>query len=193
MALRRPTADELGSGTPEELAQLAAECLARLEPGRQPLPLFTQLARIVVLSTVEVVPFRLSPTKLEVLLGRRTPDDLWWPNQWNVPGIVLSPTDEERDNHDYVTPGERILSTEFHNTVRSKGDVHVFDAQRRTGPRGSEQTVFCWAEVDVVEGHTQPSGGQFFDALEIVTDPPPDLVEGHAATIEQATAYYLNS
>lgn len=178
--------EQLQSGSPEEIAVLAANCLALLEPGVQPLPLFEQIARLTVLSTVEVVPFRETLGELEVLLAKRSADDLWWPNKLHIPGTVLMPTDEERYLGDYETPIERIIKNEFNNTVARVDTIHVFDAHRRSGARGSEQTVFCWTKVDLNNGHIEPSGGEFFDVTALLSRR--DLIVGHAETVDSAIA-----
>ena len=191
MTLRSPSQEQLSAATPEELAALAAECLTRLEPGRQPLPLFTQLGRLTVLSTVEIVPLRASSSILEVLLAPRPATDPWWPNQWHLPGSVLLPSDAGTGIGDYDAIADRILGSEFRNTVARKGNVHVFDAKCRSGVRGSEQTVFGWTEVDLAEGTTKPFGGRFFEAKRVLTEPfPADIIVGHDETIRLALADY---
>lgn len=191
MTLKRPTPEQLSAATPEELATLAAECLARLEPGRQPLPLFAQLGRLTVLSTVEIIPLRAKSAGLEVLLAQRPEADLWWPNQWHLPGAVLLPTDSGAGLGDYDAIADRILGSEFRNTVTRTGNVHVFDAKCRSGARGSEQTVFGWAEVTLPEPIDKPVGGRFFEVGRIPTETLADgLIVGHDETIHRALASY---
>ena len=180
--------------TQAQIADLATSCLERLEPGRQPLPLFTQLARHVVTSTVEVVPLMERNDKIEVLMAKRSDDDLWWPGQWHLPGTVLLPTDAVSHAYDYETIVARLYTDEFSQSVVKRGDARVFDVQRRLIPRGSEQTVFAWSLIDLVEGVDAIEGGELFDAETIHEQLQGQVVvEGHLNTVKLALAEYRNS
>ena len=175
----------------DELASLAASCLERLEPGRQPLPLFIQLARLVVTSTVEMVPLRQVNDHEQVLLAQRPDDDLWWPGQWHLPGTVLLPTDDASNVHDYNTPVNRLYKDEFAGTVSMKGNVNIFDAQRRSGARGSEQTVFGWSLIDLADGYEDVSGGQLFDADHVANELAGEsVIDGHLGSVKRALKHY---
>lgn len=184
----------LDNMTQAELAELAAACLEKLEPGRQPLPLFTQLARLVVTSTVEMVPIRIKDNKLEVLMAKRPDDDPWWPGQWHLPGAILLPTDNASDVHDYDTPVERLYVEEFGQSVIKSGDVNIFDVQRRLIPRGSEQTVFGWSLIELADGISEVRGGKFFD-VDTIDDQldRESVVDGHIDTVNNALANYRQS
>src|SRR5580704_17304344 len=67
--------------------------LKKLEPGFQPYPIFEQIARIVVLPIVELIPLRMHNGTLQVLLIQRAADDEYWPNLWHTPGTVVRSTD----------------------------------------------------------------------------------------------------
>lgn len=180
--------------SPTELAELAALCLEKLEPGRQPLPLFTQLARLVVMSTVEVVPFKQTSAVPKVLLSKRPDDDLWWPGQWHLPGTVLLPTDNAANVHDYDTPVERLLKDEFEGSIVKSGDLNIFDAQRRSGPRGAEQTVFGWTAINLANGFEDVVGGELFDASNVEAELGGEAtVEGHLLTVSRALRGYKPS
>ena len=192
MPFSRPNLEDISQASSEELAQLAADCLARLEPGHQPLPLFKELSRLVVLSTFELVPIRPQPTGPEVLLTQRDGNDVWWPNQWHLPGVVLLPTDKEEYPGDYDTPLQRILEGEFSGSIKPVSDIHIFDTMRRSGPRGSEQTAFGWVEVEPDLSVPQPNDIRFFDALAVVENPPAEgLIATHDQTIRLAMNHYL--
>jgi len=196
MTFNMPSNEQLKSATPAELAQLAAECLAGLEPGRQPLPLFKELARLVVLSTVEIVPLRKSNDRFEVLLAKRPEDDIWWPNQLHLPGSVQMPMgdDEPFSTDDYTTPVDRILADDFGDSVTRIGDVKLFDVQRRHDVRGSEQTAFAWTQADLASGAQKVKGGDFFDADIVMNDPDAfRLIEGHAEIIDKALSDFRES
>lgn len=192
MSLFRPTAEQLAELSTQDLAAIAADCLSRLEPGRQPLSLFTQMARLSVQSTVEVVPLRKTTNSTpDVLLAMRDAADPWWPNQWHLPGAVLLPTDEATDVHDYRSPVTSIMDKEFDHTISVTGSVRPCEPLRRKGVRGSEQTVLCWAEVELVDGAELSPNGQFFD-IEMVLDGGlgEDLIGGHRENILSALSDY---
>ena len=175
----------------DELANLAAECLERLEPGRQPLPLFTQLARLVVTSTVEMVPLKNTGENPKVLLAKRSDDDPWWPGQWHLPGTVLLPTDKVSDVHDYRTPVDRLYKDEFHGSIIRDGDVNIFDSQRRVDARGSEQTVFGWSHIDLTAGFDEVVGGELFDVNNVDSELAGEsVINGHLLSVKRALRHY---
>jgi hypothetical protein len=177
--------------TQEELAELATSCLERLEPGRQPLPLFTQMARLVVTSTVEMVPFMPVNENPKVLLAKRSDDDPWWPGQWHLPGTVLLPTDAALDVHDYGTPVDRLFKDEFHGSIVRDGPVTIFDAQRRSWARGSEQTVFGWSRIDLARGSDEVSGGELFNAEYVENELAGEsVIDGHLSSVKRALRHY---
>jgi hypothetical protein len=177
--------------TPDEVADLAAACLERLEPGRQPLPLFTQMARLVVTSIVEIVPFDSKSDWPSVLMAKRPDDDPWWPGEWHLPGAVLLPTDVISDRHDYNTPVTRLLAEDFKNSVVIDGQVRIFDTIRRSGVRGSEQVALGWTNVMVADGVAEVVDGTFFDADHIERELAGEaVVRGHLPIIRSALDHY---
>jgi hypothetical protein len=196
MPLIRPSAEELDAAPPEELANLAAELMARLKPGRQPLPFFTQIARLVTLSTFEVTPFRTIGSKVEVLLAKR-PDTQdggtkdWWPGKLHLPGNVVLPA-EEIGIRSYDNLADTILTDEFGGSIARTSPVTLYNAQPRTGERGSEQTVFGWADVDLTHDATKPIGGDFYDAEAVLSNPKGhNVLAGHELNIEMALGKYI--
>lgn len=177
--------------TQDELAILAADCLERLDPGRQSFPLFRQLARLVVTSTVEIVPLVIRGYTVEVLLAKRSHDDAWWPDMWHLPGTVLLPTDGTSGVHDYDTPVERLIKEEFGSTIIKVGSVNVFDVQRRQTPRGSEQTVFAWVLVEHSGDVSRVHESRLFD-VETIDEQlvGQNVIEGHLDTVRKAISSY---
>ncbi len=82
--------------------------LSQLEPGVVPLEIFTQIARVMRLPTVVLVPVRWMDEKLEVGLARRDAHDLWWPNLLCMTGTVLRSTDTME------SALQRLLEDELH-------------------------------------------------------------------------------
>lgn len=198
--LRVPTQEEVAMLSVQERAEFAAALLEGLEPGRQPLDLFTQFARLTVMSTVELIAFDSNPPgNTQVLLTQRPSDDPWWPNMWHVPGTALLPTDivTRDETIDFTDecfnpfekyekgPIDRILKNELQDCVVVIDGPHLLQARPRLGIRGPENTVFFYAQVDQVEDKL--AVGEFFDVEAVLSTPPEGgLIVGHQYIIEQA-------
>ncbi|HSW37369.1 MAG TPA: hypothetical protein VLG37_03320 [Candidatus Saccharimonadales bacterium] len=204
--LRVPTDEEVARLSPADRARMAAAYLKGLETtSKLHRELFVEVARLMVLSTVELVPLRTNTNtgNVEALLTQRPADDPWWAGQWHVPGTVISPTDEVSHDDDidfddpkfdpiatYRTPIDRIVKGELQDGIRIVDKLWPLIARYRTGIRGHESTVMLWTEVEVAEG-PQPPVGQFFEATNISQNPPAGgLIVGHGFLIECAAAAY---
>lgn len=169
-----------------ERERQAIEFLASLEPGPQSSRIFDEIARLVVLSTVEAV--LLNDT--QVLLSQRPESDVW-SHQWHNPGQVQMPMspDDTTPDLDYTGPVDRIIVDEFGYTVIRTSPVVVLGPERRHSLRGSEQTVLAMTDVAVRAGATLPENAQFFDVDEVLARPPGlILINGHTEAIERAIA-----
>jgi hypothetical protein len=82
--------------TPHDITA-CAELLKRLEPGFLPLEIFTQVARLVRLPMVDVVPLRYEDGVAMIGTLRRSHDDPWWPDEWHLPGTAFRSTDTLED------------------------------------------------------------------------------------------------
>lgn len=76
-----------------QLITTATSALEQLEPGFLPLEVFNQVARLVRLPMVDLVPVKIENNNLQIGLVKRADDDLWWPSMWHLPGTVLRSTD----------------------------------------------------------------------------------------------------
>lgn len=188
-----PTPEEVASLTPDERAIRAAAYLGGLEKGRQPEVLFKELVRLMVISTVELVPLRRNPARgnTEVLLGQRSATESYWPRMWHIPGVVVLASDTVEHRHDFDGSVGRILDNELQGRLKVVGEVSILEVQRRRmEERGDEVTVVHWAEVSN-ETRVLPPGHQFFDVAGILRQPPESgIVDGHTALIERAAAAY---
>lgn len=73
-----------------------AECaalLGHLEPGFLPQEIFGQVARLVRLPMVDLIPIRREGWSRSIGLVQRDEDDTWWPGMWHLPGTHLRSTD----------------------------------------------------------------------------------------------------
>ena len=172
----------------ESVANRAANLLSMLEPGRQPGRLFRQLARLMVINTVELVPIRQTRKGLlEVLLLQRAENDPFWPGQWHIPGAVALPTDPVTHGHDYGAPIARVME-EIGGSIRILDGPNQLETQRRVGARGHEVTVIHWGEVD-----GEPANGTFHNVLDVMLRlPEGNIVDGHANIVDRVARVYEN-
>lgn len=153
------------------------QLLGKLEPGFLPLPIFLEVARLTVTSTLELVPLRLRGDVVEVLLVKRPPDDPHWAGLPHTPGTVLRATDPPDG---LATALQRLLGKELPGLTLASEPVflkHLFHQVRR----GVENTLVFFAEVD-----GEPTEGEFCPVGQL----PPDLVDTQVDFIKEAAAAY---
>lgn len=141
-----------------------------------PPEVFEAIGRVSVYPAIEFVILRNKGTATEVLLTRRSPDDITWPNMYHVPGTVLRPTDnsfEDAMSRLYVDElaGFELSSPQFVG-------AHFNHYARGTGV-GFEY----YASV-----MNEPTNGTFFN----VTDLPDDLIVEQRAILQRALNVYQN-
>jgi hypothetical protein len=161
--------------TQREVDQLA-DLLGRLEVGFLPPPIFIQIARLVALPIIEIVPLRLDADgEAEVLLTRRPADDPTWPGLLHTPGTVIRATDRS-----FVDGMDRILGEELMG-ISTGPPIFVGNAIHRQG-RGTE-----FAAIYFVEVKGDPGGGDgFYKSSEL----PRDLVQSQRGFIDQAVRLF---
>jgi hypothetical protein len=150
--------------------------LKKVHPGFLPYPLFTEVARIVALPILEVVPMRMHHGKVEVLFLKRDAKDDVWPNALHTPGTVIRSTDIKDGAMD--TAFRRIFDDELAGTKVSEPVFVCLDA--RVSLRGAEQAQVYWVEV-----LDEQKAGAFYsiDAL-------PNLVETQGKFIHAAATAF---
>ena len=185
--LRIPTDEEVAALDPVIRAEMAAALLKGIEPGRQPLDLFTQLSRLTVASTVEIVPIREQSEGPEVWLSQRSKDDRWWPGKWVLPGAVILANDTRDTNNSLTGPIARLFESEL-GGIRQVDDLHQLPSQFRYDGRGTEVTTQYWTRV---ETGAEPYQGQFFNVSELrENEPEGGVLDEGWLTIERAVADY---
>lgn len=159
----RPTEEEV-----RELIRL----LSRLEVGILPFEVFLQVARLVALPILEIVPLRLRDGRVEVLLLARPIDDRLWPGQLHTPGSVIRTYDSPPDFSGAI---KRVLEDELMGTEVSV--LHFVKTFLNQNERGKECASAYWAEV-----LEEPKVGRFYP-----TDTLPDnLMTSQVGFIEDA-------
>lgn len=161
--------------------EMARRVLSKLKPGFLPLGIFLEVARLVPISTAEVVPIRKEADgQVSILMTKRDSKDPHWPNMWHTPGSVIRSTDTAGSYKDAFA---RVLNDEL-NGIAHIGEPQYFgmDILRDTA-RGRENAALHYIEVT---GETDR--GQFFpvDAL------PEDMLEHQVPMIRQAVEAFRN-
>lgn len=158
--------------------KLAAELLSRLQPGFLPTGIFMQIARLTVLTIVEVVPLRLNADgQVEVLLIERPSDDPVWPGQLHTPGTVVLADQGEAG----IDKGlERIRVKELKGVPTSPPVFVEYRLHRSL--RGMEHAKIHWCEIG-----GEPRVGQFFLAAQL----PADTLASQIDFIKKAADAYL--
>jgi hypothetical protein len=166
--------------TPEEIQQ-TADLLSKLEPGFLPYPVFEQVARLVALPIIEVIPLRKSPDgQAEVLLIERPDDDPLFAGALHTPGTVIRATDVHKPGMHNWPAFERVIQEELKGTEVSPPQYvgSMFHASKR----GAEQAQLYWVEVK-----SEPKVGRFYD----VNNLPSELIESQRDFITLAVKDFL--
>lgn len=131
-------------GLSDEEIKLAADLLSKLDIGYLPTPIFDQTIRLVVCSTIVIVPLKQTAKGFEVLLRLRgdEPTNPVWPNHWHLPGTMLRPTDKPGDYSDAFNR----LQDEMGGTVRHDQLRFIRTAFTQT-KRGRELTQLYYMMV----------------------------------------------
>lgn len=152
--------------------------LSKLEPGFLPYPIFKQIARLVVMAIIEVVPLRIVEGKVQVLLIERPHSDDIWPGELHTPGTVVRATDLGKDSKGTF---DRILNEELDSIEVS--DPYFVGTIFHNGKRGAEFAQIFWVEV-----LGEPKVGEFYDA----NDLPKNIMDQQLKFINQAIDSYKN-
>lgn len=182
------------TASPERASEQAVvEYLQSLELGAVSTKLFNELARIMVVSTIEMVPLRVSEEgKTQVFLTPRPEDDVW-AGQWHVPGTALRASDHIEDRHDFSDAFARLLGTggELHKEGITVVTAPVAtDAEVRDTHRGHE-----FSRIHYVEVEGEPAGeearGRYFDVEGFPGNvPTPGVIDHHIAFIIDAASKF---
>lgn len=168
---------QTGVGVPPE--DVVAAELAQFKPGYLPKPIFLQLAQLLTLPIVEVVPLRKRGERVEILLTQRSADDPFWPRQWHVPGTVVRATDTPGT---FADPLQRVLQQELKGVATAEPEF-VKTVFHHSG-RGMEMSQIFWVEVT-----GEPIVGEFYDTDNL----PPTVVTSQLDFIPAAIAHFKKS
>jgi hypothetical protein len=152
--------------------------LKRLEPGKLPLPVFLEIARLNVIPIIEIVPLRKKDGKIQVLLTKRDDNDPNWPGMYHTPGTVVRASDV---NSEYNEAFGRILEGELVG-LRTSEPVFVYPLLHKV-KRGMESSLVFWVEVK-----EDPKIGEFFD----IDSLPENIIDTQVEFIKKAAEDYKN-
>ena len=160
----------------KEIDQVASK-LSKLEPGFLPFAIFHQIARLVTMAIVEIVPLRKSPEgKIEILLLKREADDPIFPRQLHSPGKVVLASDTAGSFNSTL---QRVLSEEL-TGVRTSKPVFVKSMLHHSG-RGMEVSQIFWVEV-----YGDSTVGEFYN----VNNLPATIMQSQLDFIPAAIAHF---
>jgi hypothetical protein len=178
---------------------LVAQGMEDLEEGRQPFPIFIQMARVVPLATYEAAMIRPSETDegIEVVLKQRKSEgenrDVW-DGQWHIPGTALSSDDEHLpDFSDFSVVRNRLFKAEAGDALRLTDDPFFLPPVRRPSARGKEITIRELVPVELKGGMGLPSNTEFVNVRNVLANPPEGgFVETHELFLTQLLEKYNN-
>lgn len=155
-----------------------AEGLSRLEPGKLPLKIFIEIARLTVIPILEVVPLRLGEKgSVEVLLLERDSADPIWGGLLHTPGTVIRASDTQGD---YSDGFQRILTGELQG-IQATDPVFVKNVLHKV-KRGMEAAAVYWVEV-----LHEPLNGEFHEVSKL----PEKIVNTQTAFIQEAARSFI--
>lgn len=153
-----------------------AEQLKDIPAGFLQQDLFNQIARLGVLSYIELLVYRMNDGQVEVLLTRRAPDDKFWPNMYHNPGTVLRPNDSTMS---FTSAINRLIKDEYANQAINNGPYFAglwFDQLER----GKGLGIIAWTELDSCPV------GSFYPINQL----PEAMIKGQANYIQKAARQY---
>jgi hypothetical protein len=156
----------------DEEIQQAAHILSKVEPGKLPLPIFLEVARLTVTPILEVVPIRIMNGKVEVLLIERDVSDPIWGGKLHTPGTVIRAS----DNENYFADAFGRILNELAN-ASIKGEPAFVNRVLHQVKRGRELAEIYYVEID-----GESNEGKFYASDSL----PAETVETQIMFIEQA-------
>lgn len=159
--------------TQEDINALA-EDLKKIPQGYIPEPVFSEVARIAVLSAVEFIPFRKNKGAVEVLLFRRSPDDQFWPNALHTPGTVIRASD---------STFEDVFNRLFDEELYSQTLPVAFIGNELTLNNRGRAILFKY----IIDVTNIPTAGTFYN----INSLPEDLLLEHKEMIKDAAVHFI--
>lgn len=159
---------------------LLAALLRRMPVEGMDSVVFNEIAKKIVITTVNLVVLRRENGVLKVLLTRRPDDDICWPGMWHVPGTAIRQTDDPGNPIGTGDPMKRLLQKELGASLR-KDPILVEERYLHPKKRGPEISRLFLGEI---EGN--PKIGNFHDVQCL----PKNIIQGQISWIRAAETRY---
>ncbi|MDD4937801.1 MAG: hypothetical protein PHX34_02170 [Candidatus Shapirobacteria bacterium] len=125
--------------------QQLTDLLSKWNGGRISTPVFTELAKMIPQSIVELVIFRQNNDVLETLLIPRPKDDIVWPGMLHNPGSAIRNSDFKNNAQQ---PEKSLFERLQNSEVKAPFASPIFvDLHRGIGQRGSEVAQIYFTEM----------------------------------------------
>lgn len=135
--------------------------LSRMSTKGMDVNVFTEIARKIVLTTVNLIVLRRNQGVLQVLLIERPTNDPCWPGKLHVPGTVIREDDRVGNPIGAGDPMQRLIRGELGAQLKA-APVYIGDFPVPSSDRGAEISRVFWAEMV-----GEPPRGRFFDIAEL--------------------------
>lgn len=147
--------------------------------------MFTELSRLSVLTTAEVVCINRESGAIRVLLTKRPEDDPWWPGKWHSPGATILASDRVEYECDFRDAINRVLGVngELQGIHRTGEPIYLTGEMRKT-VRGTEYSAIHYVEVD-----GSPAVGKYF-TLDETAALGDELIEHHHGMLARVVEVY---
>ena len=162
----------------EKDMQAAVDALKKLSLGVLSKDLFVEIARLVVMPPVELVPLRMHEGKVQVLLLEREEGDTW-SGQLHVPGSIIRSIDEKGS---FTSALDRICKNEL-GDPHFDGEIIFMKFLFHQVKRGAEIAFVHWVELN------KPVHGTFYD----VDNLPHTIVDHQIPFIKEAAEQFKKS
>jgi hypothetical protein len=154
--------------------------LSALEPGKLPLSIFNQVARLTVTPVVEIVPFYRKPDgTLRVFLVQRGSDDPLWANMYHVPGSIVSGADQPGSFLSALQRASRSKLAEY-----TPSEFIFVNVQLCKVSRGMEVAIVYATELAIT-----PPPSSLYDPLDL----PSGMIEGQTEFVKAALQKMANT
>ena len=184
VALRAIFCYSLNMITDEEIKHTVTS-LRKLEPGFLPKDIFNEVARLSVLTAVEIVPLKMDQAnKVQVLLLKRGEDDPFWKGMLHTPGAIIIASDRVGTFEDAIN---RVIQKELLSSphIGSPVFTEVINIQHEIG---RANCLVHWLEMT-----DEPKIGEYYYTDELPDNLISSQIEMIRNTAERFKSFKLDT
>lgn len=159
---------------------LLAALLKRMPAKGMDRVVFTEIAKKIVITTVNLVILRRQNGKLQVFLKKRAGDDICWPGMWHIPGTAIRMTDKPGNPIGIGDPMERLQKEEF-GICLAREPILLEERFLSPGERGAEITKIYLGEMK-----GEPTNGRFHEISHL----PKNMIRSQISWIRNAVKHF---